>query len=167
MYVLYPTLYISLSLYMPHQHTLGHQYDTAEKNQLIGAILSGKNVAQSARLLNMPYLTVSDIWKKYKKIGSTENHLQSGRPPKLTATGRQLLVRNALKLCRTLFWELSNHLAINISRDTVRRVLRAEGYHWHLAREVPYLTTAHWRARLGWAKMYRRFKRHHWQQIIW
>ena len=45
----------------------GLQHNSLKKIHLIGAILAGKNVAQSACLMHMPYTTALDIWKKYKK----------------------------------------------------------------------------------------------------
>jgi hypothetical protein len=43
------------------------QHNSPRKNCLVGAILGGKNVAESACLMHMPYTTALDIWKKYKK----------------------------------------------------------------------------------------------------
>jgi hypothetical protein len=53
----------------------GLQHDSLKKNRLIGAILAGKNVAQSARLVGIPYSTALDIWKKYIPLGQPKTSL--------------------------------------------------------------------------------------------
>lgn len=143
-----------------------HQHSTPKKNRLIGAIISGASVAEAAALFNFPYSTASDIWKKYKKYGSTQNLPRSGRPPKLTDTSKRMLIRSAVKSRRMPFSELGNQLPVMVSKSTVRRVLEKEGYHRRVARKVPYLTAHHRSARLSWGKMYRRFTMRNWRQVI-
>ena len=60
------------------------QHDSLKKNRLVGAILGGKNVAESAHLIHMPYTTALNIWKKYKKTGSTHNLAHSSHPRTVT-----------------------------------------------------------------------------------
>jgi hypothetical protein len=49
----------------------GLQHNSLKKIHLIGAILAGKNVAQSAHLIGILYSTAIDIWK---------NTIPSGQP---------------------------------------------------------------------------------------
>lgn len=147
--------------------TKGCQHDTSKKNQLIGAIRSGKTIAQSARLVDMPYSTASDIWKKYRKTGSTRNLPRSGRPSKLTEATKRFIVRTALKTRRAPFREISNQLEGEVCEETVRSVLRERGYHRRVARKVPYLTRSHKQARMSWARMYAKYKKRDWGRVMW
>jgi hypothetical protein len=62
----------------------GLQYDSPKKNHPIGAILGRKNIAQSAHLVDIPYNTALDIWKKYKNTSSMHNLPCSGHLKKVT-----------------------------------------------------------------------------------
>jgi transposase len=46
-------------------------------------IQGGRNVAQAARLMEIPYPTAQNIWNKYRKTGSTSNYSRSGCPTKV------------------------------------------------------------------------------------
>jgi hypothetical protein len=95
---------------MTDEVTSGHQHDTPKKNHLVGAIKAGKNVAQAAHLLEMPYSTTSDIWKKYKKMGLTRNLPHSGHSHKLRDPTKRLIIRTALKMRCAPFAEIANQV---------------------------------------------------------
>ena len=54
------------------------------KDQFIGAVSAGEPVSQAATRFGINIHTGRSIVNKFKKTGSTENRLRSGRPPKLT-----------------------------------------------------------------------------------
>lgn len=145
----------------------GLQHDSPKKNRLIGAILGGKNIAQSARLVDIPYNTALDIWKKYKNTGSTCNLPCSGRPKKVTDHTKRQIVRAATKERRKPFIEIGNQVEPRVSEATVRNVLGEEGYHRRVARKVPYLTKGHKRDRRCWARQYKGFSAADWGKVIW
>ena len=62
--------------------------------------------------------------------------------------------------------ELQNEATATVSTSTIWHVLAAEGYHCWVARKVPYLTKAHKRARLAWAKRNKGMEDEDWQQVI-
>ena len=140
------------------------QHNSPKKNRLVGAILGGKNVAESARLMHMPYSTALDIWKKYKKTGSTHNLARSGHPRTVTDHTKRQIVRTATKERRKPFAEIGNQVEPKVSDATVRRVLAEEGYHRRVARKVPYLTKQHKSDRRRWARQY---KAADWEKVIW
>jgi hypothetical protein len=41
------------------------------------------------------------------------------------------------------------------------------GYHRHVARKVPFLTTLQKKKRVAWAKEYKSFGAHQWRNLIW
>jgi len=57
-----------------------HEHDAAKKNQFIGAMLSSKNLKQSAQLLDIPYETARKIWRRFREEGHVENHPRTDQP---------------------------------------------------------------------------------------
>lgn len=146
------------------------QHSAAKKDQLVGAILAGKKIAQAARMFNMPWTTAHDIWKKYRESGNTENRHRSGRPRKTTSRDREKIVEqttgSAEHRRRTLA-DVGNQLSPPVCDATVRRVLAESGYHRRVSRKVPFLTKDQKKQRMLWARRYGKFTQRDWSRVIW
>src|SRR4051812_41753581 len=103
---------------MSENRAPGCEHGTPVKNQLVGAILATGNVAAAARTVNMKYSTAHDIWKKYKKYGTTANCPRSGQPRKVTDSTVRQIVRIAKKSRRKPFREIGNEVVPNLSVTT-------------------------------------------------
>ncbi|CAI9576822.1 unnamed protein product [Staurois parvus] len=60
--------------------------------------LCNKSIHEISLLLNIPQSTVSGIITKWKQLGTTATHPQSGRPRKMTEWGQCMLKRT---VCRS------------------------------------------------------------------
>lgn len=171
LFIVYLLHISSIKLHFSHNMVVNRtsrtEHSAAKKNQLIGAMLAGKKISQAARMFNLPWATASDIWKKYKKTGNTENRHRSGRPRKTNSKDREQIVQQATENCRQTFSDIGNQSSPQLNESTVRRVLAEANYHRRVARKVPFLTKAHKQQRLLWARRYRKFTRKDWSQVIW
>ena len=147
--------------------TSRRQLPANTKNKLIGAVEAGESVAQAARCYDIKEDAACSIMKKYKVTGSTKNLLRSGRPPKLTDADKHHIVRTARKQQRTPFSEIMNELRLDVCEQTIQNVLEHEGYHWHVAKKVPFLTRRHRYLRMSWAWLYKSLTSRQWRTIIW
>ena len=77
---------------MPAPKTSRHQLDSATKNLFVGAVLGGQTIAQAALYFGLKDSTAQSIINKYFMTGTTENHLRSGHPPKLTDADKCLII---------------------------------------------------------------------------
>ena len=68
---------------MSEPKTTRHQVPSHTKNQFVGAVIAGANVADAAVTFGIKRTTAMKIWRKYEETGSVENKPRSGRPPKL------------------------------------------------------------------------------------
>ena len=152
---------------MPPDRTRRVQIDSPRKNRFVGAVQSGVSQAKAARQENIPPSTASDIWKNYVATGTPHYTPRPGRPPALSDQGKRSIVRNAVKARRAPLRDLAIQAAENVSEETIRRALDDCDYHRCLARHVPYLTHAHWKARLCWARLHRMFLEQDWHKIGW
>ncbi|KAF5361561.1 hypothetical protein D9757_014124 [Collybiopsis confluens] len=121
------------------------QHSSPKKNQLIGALMSGKIITQAAEVADIPYGTAKKIIAKYCATSSTSNQPRSGRPSKP-------------------FAQLGREVEPQLGATTVRVHLAEEGYHQRVARKVPYLKKVHRKKRLEWG---RRNRRTAWDTVIW
>ena len=95
------------------------QHDTPTKNQFIGAMEATGKLCESAATYGIKLSTVSNLWTKYKNTSTTKNIPRSGRPPKLSDRGQQLVVRNCLKDRCKPFQQVAQDTGMNISEHVV------------------------------------------------
>ena len=143
------------------------QIDEATKNQFIGAVVAGLSVRQAGKQYGIRKSTAQDIWKKWQKTGSAENLPRTGRPKKTTERMERHLVRESLSNRQKPFCEIANATSPRISPSTVRNILARKGYHRRVAKKVPYLTRAHKRVRLAWARLCKAYTLRIWRKKIW
>ena len=93
--------------------------------------------------MHMPYTTALNIWKKYKKTGSTHNLAHSSHSRTVTDHTKRQIVRTAMKEHWKPFAEIGNLVELKVSDATVRKVLADEGCHQRVARKVTYLMRQH------------------------
>ncbi|PPQ93392.1 hypothetical protein CVT25_015920 [Psilocybe cyanescens] len=122
-------LYSIELLHMTSPKTGYCQLPSETKNKLIGAVDAGESIAQAARRYKVNEDTARSIIKKYKATESTENLPRSGHPQKLTETAKHHIIRTAQKQCRVPFGEISNQLGLDVSEQTIQKLLQHEGYH--------------------------------------
>lgn len=154
-------------VFMTSPKTSRCQHSSATKNLFVGAVLGGQDIAEAARQFGLKHSTARSILKKYNATGTTENQPRSGRPTKLTDVDKRHIIREARKNRRAPFSEIGNQLGLKVNEITIRRVLHHAGYHRRVARKVPFLTKRHRQARMGWARLYRRYTQQQWSKIIW
>lgn len=101
------------------------------RGTVIGCHLCHKTVREISSLLGIPRSTVSDIIRKWKRLGTTATQPRSGRPRKITEQGQQLLKRMVGKSCSadSVAEEFRTATGINVSTKTVRRELSVMGFY--------------------------------------
>lgn len=152
---------------MVHLKTSRVQHDDARKNQFIGAVVAGQSIRKAGRDYGFAPSTAQGIYTKFKKQGFVENLPRTGRPKKTTDREERLIVRKALADRRQPFPELVKSTVADISTSTVRNILAEKGYHRRVAKKVPYLTKAHKKARMAWARRYKGYREQDWRKKIW
>lgn len=144
------------------------ELDTAQRNQLIGAIKSHGNVSRAARQLGISQGTAKHIWKRYQDTGTTDNRPRTGRPPLYTPPEKELIVGYAVAERRKPFRDIGNKINPRASESTVRRILAEQDYHRRIARKVPLLKPVTKAKRLTWALERRQDMRTtDWDRIAW
>jgi transposase len=124
-------------------------------------------IAVAAEQESIPLHTAYNIKKKYDTYGSTTSLSHPGRPPKVDERLERQIVHEARKNWQEPFAEIAQNVEPRISWQTVGIILHKHGYHWRVARKVPFLTKAHKAARRRWARANKEMLSKDWARVIW
>jgi transposase len=127
----------------------------------------GGTVRQIAKILAIGIGSVSRIRRNMTgKVDLRPN----GRPEKLTARNKRLLVRYAIDgTCDTapeMQRLIRQNMSISISQQTIRNVLKKEGLVARVKKKKPLLTCNHRKQRLDFAKKYECWTTEDWKRVI-
>ena len=130
--------------------------------------LSWKKIATETKKLPQ---NCRKICQRITKTGSFKDQPRTGRPRKLderkTRTIVDILQKSKVKTAEAVRKEASTHHNINVSANTIRRVLKRSGYVARVKRKKPLLTIEHKRKRLAWANEHRTWTVDEWKHVIW
>ena len=113
--------------------------------------------------------SVRRVWYNYQKHGRVEGRTSPGRPTKCSAREQRAVIRHARLNRRASLQELSKGLrsdGFDLSRFTVKRVLKRHGYTRRDSCSRPLLNARQRRARLGWARDHQNWKVCHWSRVV-
>jgi transposase len=133
----------------------------------LGMHRTGASQRAIAKELGVNQSTVSRLFRKvsittFKTRGPRRVYKHS-----ITNRESRRITRLALKLRRITIEDLINELGYNISKKTVRGILREKDIRKRIARTKPHLTQSHMSARLEWAKQHESWTIADWAKVIW
>lgn len=129
-------------------------------SETIAAIIAlhkaGKSHAQIGAQLNLAKSTVTTTINRHNRQPTQPLRptKRAGRPLKLDERSKRALIRHVERYPHDNLKALGtpSKSGTTLSRPTLRRYLKAEGYFRFKARRKPFLTSKHKAARLKWAK---------------
>ena len=147
-------------------------YTTPEKRARICTLIKeGYSMRLVAKREDVHYSTVSRIYKSYLKTGSYQNKPKTGRSKTFSSRGERQIVRmitsNNYQTAVDAQSSLKTNNNMDVSANTVRRILTRSGLKAHIKRKKPLLQKKHRQARLSFAKKYQHWTEQDWSKIIW
>ena len=140
------------------------------RNLVICHWKSGKSVRCIGEILKLSKSTVFNIISRFKNRSTVENKERSGRPRTFSEREERWIVKQVCNNPRTsavkLSLECNRRLGKSVCTETVRNVLRKHKYHGRVPRRKPYVSKAHRKARLAFAKMYITQPPKFWENVI-
>ena len=118
----------------------GAELSTAT-NKLIITLseISVQNKAELSRMLNIPRTIITNVLSKYRRTGTVETLMRSGRKRSFTNRDRNALKRlvksNRRLTVQDITAKLNECKTKTFSQKTVQRVLHSEGYKRTLAKK--------------------------------
>ena len=140
------------------------------REKVIQLYKTGKEFKKISKELRMPRSTVKTLIKKWRERDSVETKPRSGRPTKISAPTARTIVRDAKKNPQITSAEIQDSLkkiGVDVSRSTIRRLLKKHGLHGRVARRKTFLRKCHKISRLQYAKQHRDKPQNFWNKDIW
>ena len=140
------------------------------REEIIALHKKGNGYKKISKRLNVPRDTVGSIIRKFKAIGTVATQHGRGRKKKLSAATARFLRRQVDKNPRLTAKDLKQDLAeggTDVSVDTVRRTLHAEGLNARTPRRTPLLKPHHKKSRLQYAKTNLSKPQKFWDTVLW
>lgn len=141
-----------------------------EKEVILKLRSKKHSIRDIAEKLSFPKTTVWNVLKQNKCNGSLHNRPRSGRPRITSATTDRKIARAVKINPKTTVSEICNGLksaGTNVSKSTVRRRLREQGYRGYTARCKPLISAKNRKARVEFAKTYRNHTKEFWEKVLW
>jgi transposase len=138
------------------------------RNNIISLLNARESTRQIASQLGVSHTTVNNI--RLQSMPDTQK-TRRGRPSKLTAVDKRMLVRmvtsgqadNASQLKH----KLHDTVGVDISTKTIRRALKQSGLKAVVKKKKPRLSARHIRQRLDFALQYQNWTVEDWKRVIW
>lgn len=109
--------------------------------------------------------------KKYEKTGNVKDKQRPGWPPKLNERNERTIIRRLLIGEYTTAVSLTKSIQVNedieVSAETIRRVLRKNGFATRAKRKKPLLSKKHREKRLDFAKKFKDWTVQDWSRVVW
>lgn len=125
---------------------------------------------ETAKIVKRNHCTVQYIINKFKNEGNLANKAGRGRKCILTPKTKNYIIKqikcNPKRSVPKLTAEVSNIIDQKVSVESVRRVLRKEGYNGRIARKKPFVSKVNRMKRLEFAKKYINESVEFWKTVI-
>src|SRR5581483_9973767 len=148
----------------------GSELNPQQREQIIGAHLSGTKGKIISSQLGIPSSTIYDTINRYKKNGSPHPNTCPGRPKSLSDRDQRIVRRYVQKDRFAPLGNISNdintHLTSTFHANTIRNYLHEMGLWSCTARKKPLLSNKQRLARLNWCRTKRDWDEE-WKRIVW
>ncbi|GBL92705.1 Transposable element Tc1 transposase [Araneus ventricosus] len=140
------------------------------KKLVVDHYKSGKSIRKVSDILKISKSIVFSIISKYRKTGSVENKVRTGRPAIFTPREQRWFVkkitinpkRSAVKLtleARKRFGKISHP-------EIVRNILKNHDFQARVARRKPFISRVNQKERLKFARCYFKKSKEFWESVI-
>lgn len=132
--------------------------------------LNGKSCREVSRLLQIPKSTVFNIVKRFREEDRIDLKKQTGQPSKLSVYDKRVIMREVRKQPKISAPKLTTKLKETtgkaVTPQTIRNLIRNEGYHSRTARNKPHISKINQQKRLDFADTYYLKDESFWDRVI-
>ncbi|CAK9809367.1 Transposable element Tc1 transposase [Anthophora plagiata] len=130
----------------------------------------GQSLRKIAKTIGKSHATVQYIIDRHKELKIFENRPRLGRPRKLQSIHRRAILKavreNPKISAPTLRNDIEDDYNISVVPETIRNVLRREGYHGRVPRRKPYISKKNKCLRLEFAKAHVNKPNSFWETVL-
>lgn len=153
---------------MPKQPKLSREN---KRVQIVTLKNEGFSLQKIAERTGTDRRTIQRICKRVKQSNSFKDKPRHGRPKALNEREKRIVSRTLQKSdsknAESVRKLIKSDHSINVSRDTVARVLKSFGFVARIKIAKPALTGKQKKARLVWAKEHAKWTSDDWKNVVW
>jgi hypothetical protein len=127
------------------------EYTDFERGTVYGLHLAGKSEREIHALTKIPKSSVHDILQNPQP----DKNARTGRPKKLSKRSERLILRTVKLSPKISYTKLKKRCQLDVSDDTIRRLLHDHNIKKWLAKKRPKLTNEYAKKRFEWAVAYK------------
>jgi transposase len=137
------------------------------RGQVIAAKRFGHKPAEIATVLNLPDSTVRTTIIRESQRLNGKSKKGRGRRKSYTPRDERNLLRHIRLNPKDTYAAVRQATGLEISRTTIKKILKASGITNWRAKKRPALTEKHAQKRLAWCKARKDWTRDNWKNIMW
>ena len=138
-----------------------------QRGQVISAKTFGHTPAEIAHVLNLPDSTVRTTIIRESLRHDGKSKKGRGRRKSYTPRDERKLLRHIRLHPKDTYIAVKQATGLEISRTTIKKILKASGITNWRAKKRPALTEKHAQERLAWCKARKDWTRDDWKNIMW
>ena len=141
------------------------------KKLVVDLYENGHKLSEISKLLSVPYMTISNIVRKYTNPGSVENKKRSGRPKLVSDRDyrklESLVKANRRDTLSNIISKFNENREIQVSKRTVQSHLSQHGFQKKVLKKKAVVKAENRRKRLSWCLENRRWVVNgNWNKVI-
>ena len=128
-----------------------NELSSEQRAGILAAVEAGEKKSEIAKRFRVSRNTVYETIHRFNETNSTQSRPRSGGPRALSARDERLLLRTVKKEPKLTYNGIIQQTKLNVSRTTIRRILKQYGIKKKIAAKRPLLSTAMAEKRLAFA----------------
>lgn len=141
-----------------------------ERNIILKLRKEGKTYREIGQIVGRSHSSVQYVVESFNSTGSILSKSRSGRPRKLTEreerTILQAVKRNPRITASKISENIKNSFDKDVHEDTVRKIIKRNGYRSHVARRKPYISEVNRKKRMEFANEYINKPQEFWESVL-
>ena len=143
------------------------EYTSYQRGLIGGAVAAGVTPHRMKDLFGIPITTTKTITKNVLARHNGDNKPRSGRPKKLSIRDERHILRIIHRDPKITYKNLIAKSGVDVSHDTIYRMLKEQGITNWIAKKRPLLTPENAGLRYQWALRHENWKYEDWEKVIW
>lgn len=143
---------------------------TDTRRIIVKLFCEGKSLGKIGKIVGHSKSSVQYIVKMHGETGGLKSKPRSGRPTLINEISKRSIVRkvkeNPKISAPKIANELQRELSISVSDETIRNVLRKNGYHGRVPRRKPLISEKNRIKRIQFAREHKDKDNSYWNQVM-
>ena len=150
-----------------NSHRRNKELTPSDRGRSYGLFEAGLSISNIAARTGFAKSTIHDTYTKFPQRDKGLTLPRLGHPVAHSIQDERAIMRIIKRDPKITYSALQREAGLTLHRSTMRRIIKAHGYHNWRAKERPYLTEEQAKRRFEWAQEHRNWTLDDWKKVIW